>query len=223
MKGRKAYLGLVVTIISLILLHEPVLILLSNISTMMRVDNSKEVEEYMYEHRIEELERELLSYQDAYDNIKLYSSYGYIPAKTSMRSIYDFYDYIMINPNTKVSSGDVVINESGLVGIISEADNKTAKVSLITGKVKVSVKVASSYGILSEYDRQEKLLIIHNINNYEKIEEGDEVVTSGLSDIAGNIKVGKVLKVVAEGLEKTVYVRSDVDFDNLNYLYVIAK
>ena len=53
------------------------------------------------------------------------------------------------------------------------------------------------------------------------IKKGDIVTTSGLSDIPEGIYVGKVERINKKGIKQVVYVKSLVDFDNLNYLYVL--
>ena len=58
-------------------------------------------------------------------------------------------------------------------------------------------------------------------NNYNQIKKGDIVTTSGLSDIPEGIYIGKVEKITKKGIKQVVYVKSQVDFDNLNYLYVL--
>ena len=65
------------------------------------------------------------------------------------------------------------------------------------------------------------MFLINNINNYEKINIGDTVTTSGLSNLPDNIYIGKVSEIKMKGIEQLVYVKSDVNFDNLNYLYVL--
>jgi len=222
MKNR-TYLGLFIGLITFILLHNPILIGLSNISSILRKDNRITLDEKMYKIKIEKLEKQILEYESAYKNIKIYDTSSYILSKIALRDIYDFYNYIIITPESKVNSGSAVISENGLVGIIKDTDTVTAKVSLLTSGEKVSVKINNSYGLIDDYDKKDKLLIAHNINNYEQIKEGDIVETSGLSTLDGGINIGEVKKIEEKGIEKIVYVKPSVDFDNLNYLYVVNK
>lgn len=223
MNRSKPFLEVFITVIVFILLHNQILLLLSNISSLLREDNRVLLDKTMYEQKIESLERQLFEYESSYENLSIYSQSNYILSKIALRDVYDFYDYLIITPNTRVSKGSAVINESGLVGIVKDADSKSAKVSLISGKEKISVKIASSYGIMNGYDKKSKELIVRNINNYENIEVGASVMTSGLSNIDGDILIGSVSKVEKDGIENIVYVKPSVDLDNLNYLYVINK
>lgn len=223
MNKNKPFLEIFIFVITFILLHNQILILLSNVSTLLRENNKDVLDKTMYEQKIESLERQLFEYESSYENMSIYSQSNYILSKIAIREIYDFYDYLIITPNSKVNKSSAVINEKGFVGIVKESDTKSAKVTLITGKEKISVKIASSYGLINGYDKKNKELIVRNINNYENIEIGENVVTSGLSNIDGDILVGNVSRVEKEGIENIVYVTPSVDFDNLNYLYVINK
>ncbi len=76
--------------------------------------------------------------------------------------------------------------------------------------------------MLDLYDKTNKEFIIHNIDNYKKIEIGTEVTTSGLQEIAADIPIGKVKRTEQKGVEQIVYVEPFVDFDSLNYLMVLS-
>lgn len=219
----KPYLGLIIGLIIFILLSNNIYILFANVFSLFRVDNRYELDKYMYEEKIENIEKQLLEYEQAYNSFTLYDSSTHILAKTSIRDIYDFYNYIIIVPSYKINKNSAVINEKGLVGIVKEINNNTAKVALLTSGEKISVKVGSSYGLLDGYDKKDKLLIVRNINNYENIEKGMVVTTSGLSKIDEGIDIGYVKKTELKGIERIVYVKSYVDFDDLNYLYVLNK
>ena len=210
----------IILIISFVIFHEPIIILFSNINTIFKEDNRVLLIEKGYEERLNNLKREISDYESN-SNLEISKDKSLILSKLSFRDIYDFYDYLIINTSTKVSVGDAVINEKGLVGIIESNDLKSAKVSLITGKNKISVRVNNSYGLLGNYNKKDKVFIINNINNYEKINIGDVVTTSGLSNLPDNIYIGKVSKIKMKGIEQLVYVKSDINFDKLNYLYVL--
>lgn len=223
MNREKAYFGLFLGLVVFIILHKNFLILLGNVETFFRKDNSIELEQKKYNSKIEDLERQILEYEKSYNNLKIYEPSTYVLAKISLREIYDFYDFMMVSTDTLVTKGSAVINEDGLVGIVKDVDGKIAKIGLLTGKEKVSVRIAASYGLIDGYSKEEKMLIVRNINNYEKIAEGDIVETSGLNDIPGGLKIGSVQKIELKGIEKIIYVKSFVDFDNLNYLYIVSK
>lgn len=210
-------------VIAFILLHNNILILLSNISSIMRKDNSCTLDYRMQEMKIESLERQLYEYESSMNNLKIYNQTTYVKAKIALRDIYKFYSYIVITTDESVKKNSAVVNEFGLVGFVKETDGTSARVSLLTSGDKISVKISNSYGVLDGYDKKDKTLVVHNINNYENINIGDIVYTSGLTDIEGNIEIGKVEKIETVGVEKIIYIKSSVDFDELNYLYVLNR
>ena len=211
---------IIILIVCFVIFHEPIVILFSNINLLFKTDNRIALIEKGYEDRLNNLKKEISDYESN-SNLEISKDKSLVLSKLSLRDIYDFYDYLIINTSTKVNVGDAVINEKGLVGIIESNDLKSAKVSLITGQNKISVKVNNSYGLLGNYDKRNKVFLISNINNYEKINIGDTVTTSGLSNLPDNIYIGKVSEIKMKGIEQLVYVKPDVNFDNLNYLYVL--
>lgn len=196
----------------------------SNIFTILRKSNKDELERASYTIKIDSLEKALSEYERAYDNLKIYSSSSHVLAKIALRDIYDFYDTLVVSTDHPVKKGSAVINEDGLVGIVTDSTHSTAKISLITAKnTEISVKIGESYGLLDNYLNRDKLLVVHNINNYTEIKEGTSVFTSGLQKIEGEIKVGKVVKTEIVGVERLVYVEPSVNFDDLNYLMIIDR
>lgn len=214
---------IIISIISLILLHNPLLILTANITTAFRKNNLESLQLEIYKQKIEYLEKEILEYQNAHKNIPIYKGSSLVLSKIALRNIYDFYDSIIITSEYKVKKDSPVVNESGLVGFIEETDGISSKVELLTTNSKLSVKVCNSYGLLNKYLKKEKLLVLSNINNYKDIKEKCIVETSGLQGITPGLKIGEVEKVETKGIERIVYVKPYVDYDNLNYLYVIEQ
>ncbi len=207
----------------LVILHNPLVYALANVQTFFRENNKSDAYFEAYRNRIDQLERELSTYERAQENLKLYDRSSYILAKIAIRNIYDLYDYLVVNTDALVEEGNAVLNEDGLVGFVEEANKMTAKVSLLTSGLKTSVKVGENYGILSEYDREKGEFVVHNIDNYKVVNVGEEVLTSGLQNATANLKIGQVSSVQIQGIEKVVRVKPYVDFDNLNYLIIEAK
>ena len=220
---KRTIIGICIGIMSLILLHDIIINVLSNINSYFRKNNLNTLEIEAYKDKMEYLEKEILEVQSIHPNLPIYSGTSFILAKIALRSIYDFYDSIIISTDSKVSTNSPVINENGLVGFISETDGLSSKVELLTINKNLSVKVCNSYGLLNKYLKKEKLLVLSNINNYEDISNGCTVTTSGLQGIREGLKIGSVVNVETKGIEKIVYVKPYVDYDNLNYLYVIES
>lgn len=219
----KSLVNIIIIIMLFLILHNAIVVFSANIFSNFRENNLDELTIESYENKITSLEKSLSEYERTIDNFKIYEHDSYVLGKIALRDVYDFYDILEISTKFPVEKGSAVINEKGLVGIVSSSNKNTAKVELITGKTKISVKVGSSYGILNGYDKKENLLFIRNINNYEKIEDGSLVTTSGLEKIEEGLKIGNVLRTEKNGIEQIVYVTPIVDFSRLNYLMVIDK
>lgn len=219
----KPFLRVLLVLFVFIMLHNAFLTGVANIFSLLRQNNFDELTKKSYETKIESLEKTLLEYEKSQENLNIFDSTSHILSKIALRNIYDFYDYLTISTSSKVNDGAAVINENGLVGLVESANKTTAKVSLLTGKVNLSIKVGDAFGLLSGYDDKDNLLIVRNINNYKNVEQGNVVTTSGLQEVEGDIKIGTVEKIVKEGVEQIIYVKPYVDFNNLNYLMVINK
>lgn len=150
-----------------------------------------------------------------------YASYNYSLTRLSYRSLYDDYEiHIQGGTDKNYKENYAVLNSEGLVGIITSVDKHESKVKLLSGIPNLSVKINDTYGTLSAYE--DNLLIINNISNYSKINLNDEVYTSTLGKIKERIFIGTVYKVEEADIEKRIYVKSKVDFNNINYLYVVG-
>lgn len=220
---KRTIIGIFVSIMSLMLLQDIIINVLSNINSSFRKNNLNTLEIEAYKDKIEYLEKEILETQNIHPNLNIYSGTSFILAKIALRDIYDFYASIIISTDNKVSINSPVINENGLVGFIGETNGLSSKVELLTTNKSLSVKVCNSYGLLNKYLKKEKLLVLSNINNYEDISNDCIVTTSGLQGIREGLKIGSVINVETKGIEKVVYVKPYVDYDNLNYLYVIES
>lgn len=149
----------------------------------------------------------------------------FITSKVKYRDIYNFLDEITIYKGSfsKIKEGMAVMNEKGLVGIVKKTENNNSIVRLVTNKnSNISVKINNTYGILKS---QKNNLIVSNITNYDTVNIGDKIYTSGIGNIPGNIFIGTVKKIDLNNLEieKIITVDVAVDFNDLNYLYVVGE
>ena len=206
-----------------IIFYEPMIIFYANVTTLFRENNKTILKEKTLKREINYLKKQIKEYELAQNNIQIAGDSSLILSKISLRNIYNFYDYLVISTSSTVKNKDEVINENGLVGFIYSHSKNTAKVKLLTGNNKISVKINDSYGLLGNYNSRTKLFMVKTIKNVENIKEGDIVVTSGLASESENLYIGKVKKVNKKGIEPIIYVKSDVDFNNLNYLFVRHK
>lgn len=142
-----------------------------------------------------------------------------IGCKVIERNIYNFFDEIIINKGSSdgISEGMAVINSKGLVGIVNKTYDNISYIDLITnGELAISVKLNNSYGILKNGH-------ITNIVNYEEIEEGTDIYTSGLTKVAEGILVGRVRNVSLDKYELEKIIDVDmIDIKDLSFVFVIT-
>lgn len=210
------------SILGVILLSEPLLIFSANILTLFRKDNRLTLQEVVYKKEIDDLKQNINYYNEAHKNLEITGDNSLILAKIAVRNIGNFYDYLIIKTPSTLKKGDEVINENGLIGFVESYSKSLAKVKMITGHKSLSVKVSNSYGLLNSYNPKNHTFLVKNIMNIDEIKAGDTVETSGLSYESKGLYIGKVEKVIKDAPPKII-VKSDVDFTNLNYLYVKSK
>ena len=169
-------------------------------------------------------ENELEYYKTEYEKLSgIKNDNNYLISKIIFRNVYDFYNEITITKgkNYNIKKGDIVVSEDSLVGIISEVNKTSSNVYLLKNpNVQISVKINDTYGILKSIDNK---LYVKNIVSEAKINEGDLIYTSGLTNILPNILIGKVKKVeVSEDkLEKILEIEENVDLKDLDYVMII--
>ena len=116
-----------------------------------------------------------------------------------------------------------VISEDGLIGVIKSVADNSSVVRLITNqKSNVSVKINETYGLLK---MQENTLVVSNITNYDSVKVGDEISTSGIGNLPGNLLIGTVKEITLDslGIEKIITVALKPNLENLNYVYVVGE
>ena len=117
-----------------------------------------------------------------------------------------------------IKEQDVILNEEGFVGTVSEVSSHSSQVSLLTNaQTKISVKVQNSYGILKT---KEGNLFITDITSKEEIKKDAIVYTSSFTNIPGDIPIGKVTEVSTSSLNQEILVEPFVNFENLNYVVI---
>ena len=150
---------------------------------------------------------------DLETGLNLMSNGDFIISRVLIRDIYKFYDEIIIDSNN-VSIGDAVVNEEGLIGIVSDIRNDKSIVALLTSDVNVSVSINGVYGVLQNG-------VVSMLDKYSKINVGDKVYTSGLTLVPGGIYVGEVVSVdeTGDGLGLVAKVKI-ISNNDLNYVGV---
>lgn len=159
----------------------------------------------------------------------------FIAAEVTIHNPKLWYDKVYINKGSKdlITKGSVVVNEDGVIGFINKAYDSISEVSLLTGTssnnlVSVVIETTSGNisGILTRYDLNKKMYVISDITSKDMIPPGSKVLLYGYNDNRINgILVGYVAKeeTVNYGLSKRVWVKTNVDFNNLMFVSVMVK
>mgnify|MGYP000540128707 FL=1 len=122
-------------------------------------------------------------------------------SRVKYRNVYEYSDTLTIYKGFKnnVFVNDVVLNNDGLIGIVTKTYDYYSIVTLITNKnSNISVKINDAIGILKTINNT---LVVTDINNYEKVNVDDEIYTSGLGNLPDNIYIGKVKSINLNILE----------------------
>lgn len=143
-------------------------------------------------------------------------------SRVKYRNVYEYSDTLTIYKGFKnnVFVNDIVLNNDGLIGIVTKTYDYYSIVTLITNKnSNISVKINDAIGILKTINNT---LVVTNINNYEKVNVDDEIYTSGLGNLPDNIYIGKVKSINLNNteIEKVVEVNINDRLEKLDYLFI---
>lgn len=148
------------------------------------------------------------------------------------RSIKEWYKTMSINKGSidGVKVNMPVITYRGLVGRVTSVTSNTAEVTLITdskyGAIAALAKEIRYPGIVvGEEDGSNQLKMIQ-IPADAPIQEGFEIITSGLGDMTyKNLKIGKVKSIenASDGLMKEAIIEPYENLNNLDFVMVILS
>lgn len=128
-----------------------------------------------------------------------------------------------------VQVNQVVVADAGLVGRVIAVGDHTAQVLLILdreGAVGAMVQENRIVGVVEGSKEEPGLLRMVHLPYDAKIRKGQVVITSGFGRIfPRGIPIGEILKLENEGnkLDKFALVRSYVDFDRIEELFIITE
>lgn len=176
---------------------------------------------------------ELENYRELYKLDKKYPDYPKVAATVISRDGNNWFDVFIIDKG-KEDGVDVdmnVIAGNGLVGIVSEAGNHYAKVrAIIDDKSNVSAMFAKTGETCMVKGDMETIydgyIRVERINNSADVKEGDEVVTSHISDkFLQGLSVGYVTDIQSDDASqtKTAHLTPSVSFDQLETVLVITQ
>ena len=143
----------------------------------------------------------------------------FITSKVVSRDPYNLDEITILKGSEDgVKTGDIIINEYGLVGIVSSVKKHVSFVKTINHKdTNISVKVGEVYGMLKKDDDK---LIVEDIKTKDSDLVGTFVKTSGFTSVPEDILVGEVSSVIDNGLTLSLVVIPSADLNNLNYCFI---
>lgn len=163
------------------------------------------------------------------------SQYDPISSTVIARNPDQWMNRFVINKGAKagVKTNMAVMTTEGLVGRVTKVNQFSSQVDLIstnTRSNRLSVDIQHDgenvFGLIDHYDDKNEELVITDINNKDKIDKGDKVVTSGLADqLPSDLYVGEVTKVSNHdyGLSKEVRVKTGANLGDLSHVYVAKR
>lgn len=176
---------------------------------------------------------ELDNYRELYKLDKLYPDYPKVAARVISRDGNNWFNVFTIDKGKRdgIQVDMNVIAGNGLVGIVSEVGESYAKVrAIIDDKSNVSAMFEETGETCIVKGNMESIyngyIDIEMISNSAKIKEGDEVVTSHVSDkFLQGLSVGYVRDIVSDksSQTKTAHLTPAVDFDQLENVLVITQ
>lgn len=215
MKKKRLKVIIELICLGLVIFIQPIV----NALSFLAEDDQLEVKNQLLISENNNLINELKSVYEIYD-LK-YENISFIYGKVTLRDIFNFYDEITINIGEVdgVKVGSAVVGKDGLLGIVNKVYNNSSIVKLITNKsLNIAVKVNEGYGNFNDF-------VVKDVDQHLKVDVGDKVYTSGLTELYGGIYVGTVKEIISDDLEiaKKLIIENDLRVKEINYVGVIVK
>ena len=132
-----------------------------------------------------------------------------------------------------LEEGMAVSTSEGLIGIVTRVNGHSSFIEMISTNASqnnMSVEVRHNdeavYGNIRNFDTEKDVLVVENIKSQVKLEEGDEVYTSGLTGaFPEGIVIGKVVEVENDeyGLSQNAYVQMNSDLNDVDNVFVLKR
>lgn len=193
----------------------------------------KENEKYKVEN--EELKKQLSDMKELLNINATIAEYTYLNANVINRNLDYWNDTLIINKGEHdgITKDMPVVIGTNLIGKVISTTTFNSTVRLITATDvvdKISVKIKNGddyiYGILNGYNKENDTYTIEGISQNAKIENGSIVTTTGMGDIfPAGIVIGKITGINTDAfdLSNVLEMKSDVNFDNINYVTVLRR
>jgi rod shape-determining protein MreC len=124
-----------------------------------------------------------------------------------------------------------VITHEGLIGRVEAATKHMADVELLTDSgsgpgiaAHILTGEEEVFGVIEGYDAKTKRLLMKKISTKQKLEKGQQVITSDLSDIySGGLLIGTVDQVAPGdfGVDQMVTIQTAARLERLHYVMVV--
>lgn len=197
------YLSFIVLFL-IIILKEPIM---QNINNLMYIRNNN-LEIKTLKNQNEQLEKEYQELLTFKNNIKLDNNF------TITNTLKTNYDFNKLNINGKYNLNDEVVNENGLIGIITKTNHNFSEMTYLYN-TNLTIKIDNITGKIISKD-QNNNLIIGELSNHNNININDNVYS------LYNTYIGKVIKINYEVLDTTILVETP-NPRNINYVVVISR
>lgn len=197
------YLSFIVLFL-IIILKEPIM---QNINNLMYIRNNN-LEIKTLKNQNKELEKEYQELLTFKNNIKLDNNY------TITNTLKTNYNFNKLNINGKYNINDEVVNEYGLIGIITKTNHNFSEMTYLYN-TNLTIKIDNITGKIISKD-QNNNLIIGELTNHNNININDYVYS------LYNTYIGKVIKIHYEVLDTTILVETP-NPRNINYVAVISR
>ena len=165
------------------------------------------------------------------DTTGLIKTFSLIPAKVINNSIRRVNNHLTLNVgrDNGVEPGMGVVSGNGVVGRVKSVSGGYATVySLLHSQMLISAKIKRNNAVGSvKWEGDNYLMAALNyIPRHIQIQKGDTIVTSGYNAIfPEGVMIGRITSFATEADKSfyTVRVRLAVDFNSLDYVYVIKN
>ena len=188
----------------IIILKEPIM---QNINNLMYIRNNN-LEIKTLKNQNEKLEKEYQELLTFKNSIKLDNNF------TITNTLKTNYDFNKLNINGKYNLNDEVVNENGLIGIITKTNHNFSEMTYLYN-TNLTIKIDNITGKIMSKD-QNNNLIIGELSNHNNININDNVYS------LYNTYIGKVIKINYEVLDTTILVETPKP-RNINYVAVISR
>jgi len=160
--------------------------------------------------------------------------FEHIVAVNIGRDTNNWHNFVTLNQGRQqgVRVGMAVLSLEGyLIGKITEAGEISSRVHLMKSHSQIEphvmiLGVPGSYGVLRGYDSETEELMMLQVPREVEIEIGAQVITTGMGGVfPKGLLVGTIVRyeVSTDQLTQTIFLENNVDYDNLNFMFIIQR